>query len=136
MLSWLAKLDPNVVVSVVVALATYAYHALLSPATQAKVADAVQSTVATALDISDRVMSALVAAAPPGTKRADLEAQLWTAARVQLAHIGLDPDKLPPAIKAAAEALVQKYLAQSSATPSTSSLANTAPILGAKGGSS
>ena len=111
MLAWLAKLDPNTVAAVVSALALYVYHRL-SPATQAKVADAASSALATAMQTADRVMASLLAVAPAGTTRADLEAQLWTAARTQLSHIGLDPDKLPQAATDAAKALIDKYLAE------------------------
>jgi hypothetical protein len=113
MLAWLSKIDPNTVVALVSALALYVYHQL-SPAVQQKIADALN----TALDTSDKVMAALVAAAPAGTTKADLEAELWTAAKVQLEHIGLDPDKLPPAAQAAAKALVDKYLASRKLTAS------------------
>ena len=43
--SWLSRLDPNVAVPIVVSLLAYFYHALLSPAAQAKVAAAVNDAM-------------------------------------------------------------------------------------------
>lgn len=119
MMTWLGKLDPNVAVPVAVALLTFLYHHLLSPAAQAKIAQRVSD----ALFVADSVMSALVVASPPGTTKGDLEGKLWDAVKLQLAHVGLDVDKLPPAIESAARAQVTKWLAQlpdaSSSKPST-----------------
>ena len=106
MLAWLSKIDPNTVIAIVSAIVLYGYHRL-SPAAQQKIAD----TLNTVLDTTDKIMAALVAVAPAGTTRADLEAELWTAAKVQLQHVGLDPDKLPPAAQSAVKALVDKWLA-------------------------
>lgn len=103
---WLSKIDPNTVVAIASAIVLYVYHRL-SPSAQKSIAD----TLNTVLDTTDKIMSALVAAAPAGTTRADLEAELWTAAKVQLQHVGLDPDKLPPAAQSAIKALVDKWLA-------------------------
>lgn len=113
MLTWLSKIDPNVVVGLVTAIAGYLWHQFASPSAQQKVQDG----IATALSLADTVMGQLVAMSP-GLSKSQLEADLWTAAKLQLRHIGLDPDKLPPAVTAAAGALVQKWLAQATVASS------------------
>ena len=108
MLAWLGKLDPNVAIPMIATLLAFLYHHLLSPSAQAKIAQ----RIADALYAADGVMGALVAASPPGTTKQDLEVRLWNAAKLQLAHVGVDLDKIPPAIESAARAQIAKWLAQ------------------------
>lgn len=125
MFSWLGQLDPNLVVGLFVSLAAFVYHQF-SPATQAKMTDAAQSALQTTLQIADEIMSGIVAASPPGTTREMLQHELWSVARVQLKHLGLDPDKLPPAVEAAVNGLVSKWLASFKAPLPTAIVAGTA----------
>jgi hypothetical protein len=108
MMTWLSKIDPNVAISVVAAILAFLYQHLFSPSAQAKIAQ----RIADALYVADSVMGALVAASPPGTTKQDLEVRLWNAAKLQLAHIGVNLDKIPPAIESAARAQIAKWLTQ------------------------
>lgn len=108
MSAWLGKIDPNTVITLVTLLAGFLWHQFASPAAQQKAAASWQA----ALDVAEKIMGQLVAAAPRGTTQAELEAMLVSAANTQLAHIGLDPSKLPPAVSAAVKALVARVLSQ------------------------
>jgi hypothetical protein len=110
--SWLSRLDPNVAVPILVSLLAYLYHALLSPAAQAKVASAVND----AMELAQKAIDAALALAPAGTTAAQLEGDLLNLAKAQLAHAGLDPDKLPPVVTSLVQALVNVALAQWRAT--------------------
>jgi hypothetical protein len=117
--TWLSKLDPNVVVPIVVSALVYAYHVLLSPSARAKIAAAVND----AIQLADRALATAVALAPAGTTEAQLEGDLLAIAKAQLAHAGLDPDKLPPVVLALVKALVAQAVAgwKATQTPPTSS---------------
>lgn len=112
MWGWISKIDPNVVFAAVVGAAGFVYHHWLSPSQQAAVAKALSDAQKNALTVADQVMAGLaIAAAVEGKTPEQLRAQLWAAAKVQLGHIGLNPDDLPPAITDAVDALVGKYIA-------------------------
>lgn len=111
MWSWLSKIDPNVIVGLATLVGGYIWHKL-SPSTQASIAADLSQAQKNALAVADQVMAALaIAAAVEGKTPEQLRAQLYAAAKVQLGHIGLDPDKLPPAVIDAIDSLVGKYVA-------------------------
>jgi hypothetical protein len=100
--SWLAKLDPNVAVPIVLSALAFLYHTFLSPTAQAKVAAALND----AMELAQKAIDAAVALAPAGTTAAQLESDLLNIAKTQLQHAGLDPNKLPPVVLSLAQALV------------------------------
>lgn len=111
MWDWLAQLNPNVVLGVITTVGTVIYH-WLSPSTQAKVQQAAADVQHTALQVADGVLNALtIAAAAQGMTRAQLQSELWAAAKSQLQHVGIDVDHMPPALNTMVNALVSKYLA-------------------------
>lgn len=95
-------IDPTFLVGGAIALGTYIYHRLVPPKTN--------DTLTDALATAKSVMKSLIAQAPAGVDVRSLEAQLIGAAKIQLAHIGLSADKLPPAAQAAMTALVDEML--------------------------
>lgn len=110
--AWLAKLDPNIAIPVLVALVTFGYHSLFSPSAQAKIAAAVND----AFELAERAVNAALAVAPAGTTAAQLVADLESVAKAQLAHAGLDPSKLPPVVLSLVQALVKAAIAKWQAT--------------------
>lgn len=111
MWSWISKIDPNVVIGLAVSAAVYIYHQL-SPAKQASIAADLSAAQKDALQVADQVMAGLAIAAAVGGMTPDqLRSQLWAEAKIQLGHIGINTDALPPAISSAIDALVNKYLA-------------------------
>jgi hypothetical protein len=105
---WLSQLSPNIAVPLVVSALIYGYHALLSPAAQAKIAAAVND----AMELAQKAIDAALALAPAGTTAAQLEGDLLNVAKAQLAHAGFDPSKLPPIVLSLVQALVNVALAQ------------------------
>jgi hypothetical protein len=118
-MTWLSQINPNVAATLLLALLGYLYHVLLSPAAQAKVTAAIKDAMA----LADRAVGIAVTLAPPGTTAAQLEAELLSLAKAQLAHAGLDPDKLPAPALALVKALVAQGLAQWKANTAASPIA-------------
>jgi hypothetical protein len=106
--TWLAKLDPNVAVPIVLSVLAFLYHTLLSPTAQAKFASALND----AMELGQKAIDAALALAPAGTTAAQLEGDLLNMAKAQLQHAGLDPDKLPPVVTSLVQALVNVAVAK------------------------
>lgn len=110
MSDWLSKTNPNVVIPIVAGALVFLYHQFVSPSTRAKVAQTTSDTIDTLLARVDQIMETLVLVAPKGTTKADLQAQLWATAKVQLTHIGINLDKIPEAYQHALETMIAGYL--------------------------
>lgn len=125
--AWLSRLDPNIAVPLLLSVAAFLYHSLLSPSAQAKLASAVKD----AIDLASKAVDAALALSPAGMTAAQLEAELLNVAKAQLAHAGLDPDKLPPVVLSLVRAIVNAAIAKrqtaSSPTPIATMAVTVAP---------
>jgi len=103
MWDWLSKIDPNVVVGILVAVGGYLYHRFVPPTAQ--------QTIDTRLDALREFLKNYTRSFTNGLTPDAAGTILYGAATTQLAKWGLDIAKLPPILQAGLDLAVHDAVA-------------------------